>query len=280
MKPINLATFKQLKYPQLWFLGIGAGLNAIHLTLTWKADNYSLFSNCILYWAAISSLILDKHHLNLNSGIIPSLIGLSLIGIILFKSASLTSFGVFLYLTPLIIALSLVLLASGFKGLKQYQGELLALFCLVAPKVIPWSVVGYISSLTAKFAAFILWYIGANVARSGNIIYLPTGSVEVFSGCSGVEQVFQMLGLSVLFLLMFPQKNHQKIIVPITAISLGFIVNTLRVALMAILVAKQQQEAFKYWHEGDGSLVFSMIAVLLFGIFCWFAIEQTEAKKV
>jgi hypothetical protein len=38
--------------------------------------------------------------------------------------------------------------------------------------------------------------------------------------------------------------------------------------VMALLIG---QPAFDYWHTGQGSLVFSMIAVLLFGVFCWFA---------
>jgi cyanoexosortase A len=280
MKPTHLTTLKQLKYPELWLLGIGAGLIAIHLTLTWKSDNSSLLGMSFLFWAAISSQIWEKRHsLNLESGIFSSFLGLLLIGLILLKSASLTSFGVFLYITPFIIAVSLALLASGFKGLTQYKGELIALFCLVAPKVIPSFLTNSISSLTAKFAAFLLWYTGSSVVLSGNIIYLPTGSVEVFSGCSGVEQIFQMLGLAILFLLMFPQNQKQKILVPIVAIFLGFIINSLRVSLMAILVAKQQQEAFKYWHDGDGSLVFSTIAVLLFGVFCWFLMERSLTNK-
>ncbi|GAA6618951.1 cyanoexosortase A [Scytonema sp. NUACC26] len=280
MKVTHLTTLKQLRYPEFWLVAIGAGLITIHLTLSWKADNSNLLSNTILYWAAISSLVWDKRNsLNLKSEIFANIIGLSLIGVVLLKSASLTSFGVFLYLTPFIIALSLALLASDFKGLNQYKGELLALFCLVAPKIIPLSLINGISSLTAKFAAFILWYTGSNVALSGNIIYLPTGSVEVFSGCSGVEQIFQMLGLSILFLLMFPQSKKQTILVPILATSLGFFVNGLRVVFMAILIAKQQQEAFKYWHDGDGSLVFSMISVLFFGLFCWFLIERNDTNK-
>jgi exosortase/archaeosortase family protein len=52
---------------------------------------------------------------------------------------------------------------------------------------------------------------------------------------------------------------------------LGFIVNGIRVALMAILVASSNKSAFTYWHGGDGSLIFAIISMVLFGIFCWFA---------
>jgi exosortase/archaeosortase family protein len=71
----------------------------------------------------------------------------------------------------------------------------------------------------------------------------------------------------------------QKIVVPIIAVLIGFIVNAARVALMAVLVSLSQPEAFKYWHEGNGSVIFSMIAVFIFGLFCWFAILQEPQNK-
>lgn len=276
MKASHLTATSQLKYPQFWLLGIAAGYIAIHLTLIWKADNSSLLGTSFLCWAAISSLVWEKRQsLNLESGIFSSFFGLSLIALLLIKSISLTSLGGFLYLSPAIFGFGLALLASGFKGLKQYRGELLVLSSISLPKVLPLSLID-ISLLTAKFASLILWYTGFEVARNGVYIYLPTGSVEVYPGCSGLELIFQMLTLALLFLLMFPQKGKQKIIVPIIAATLGFVVNGVRVALMAVLVAQGHKEAFDYWHQGDGSLIFSLIAVLLFGLFCWFSLRKTE----
>jgi cyanoexosortase A len=279
MKASHLTAISQLKYPQFWLLAIGAGYIAIHLTLTWKADNSSLLGTSFLCWAAISSLIWDKRHsLNLESGIFSSFFGLSLIALLLVKSISLTSLGGFLHISPAIFAFGLALLASGFKGLKQYRGELLVLSSISLPKILPLSLID-ISLLTAKFASLILWYTGFEVTRNGVYIYLPTGSVEVYPGCSGLELIFQMLSLALLFLLMFPQKVKQKIIVPIIAITLAFIVNGVRVALMAVLVAQGHKEAFDYWHEGEGSLIFSLISVLLFGLFCWFSLGMTERRN-
>ncbi|MEI2580681.1 cyanoexosortase A [Scytonema sp. PRP1] len=279
MKASHLTAASQLKYPQFWLLAIGAAYIAIHLTLTWKADNSSLLGMSFLFWAAISSLIWDKRHsLNLESDIFSSFFGLSLIALLLIKTISLTSLGGFLYISPVIFAFGLALMASGFKGLKQYGGELLVLFFITVPKLLPTSLTD-ISPLTAKFAGFALWYTGFPVTRNGILISLPTGSVEVYSGCSGIELIFQMLGLALLFLLMFPQNGKKKILVPIIAVSLGFIVNGARVALMAILVAQRQMAAFDYWHEGDGSLLFSLIAVLLFGLLCWFLLGKAELRN-
>ncbi|KYC41549.1 cyanoexosortase A [Scytonema hofmannii PCC 7110] len=276
MKATYSIAITQLKYPQFWLLAIGAGLIAIHLTATWKAGNSSLLGSSLLFWSAVSFLVWEKRYsLVLESEIFSSFFGLSLIGIVLIKSVALKSFGLFLFISPFICALGLALLASGFIGLKQYQKELLLLFFLDAPKILPSWLID-ISPLTAKFAAFILWCTGADVTLSGVTIYLPTGSVEVLGGCSGMELIFHMLGLALLFLLMVSTLRQQKFLIPIVAGIVGFFVNGIRVVLMTVLVTKNNQAAFEYWHHGNGSLIFSIISVLIFGLFCWFFIGQTK----
>lgn len=116
----------------------------------------------------------------------------------------------FLYALPFISGLGLALIASGFRGLKQYTGELITLFFINVPKLLPEWVIYKLTLLTAKLSAFILWYTGFEVTLSGINVYLPNGSVEVLSGCSGLESISQMLGLAILFLLMFPQNWQQK----------------------------------------------------------------------
>lgn len=170
------------------------------------------------------------------------------------------------------------MLASGFKGLKQYRGELLALLFLAAPKLIPPSFID-LSLLTAKFSTVILWYGGLTVVRNGVQINLPSDGVIVNYPCSGTEQIFQLVGLAILALLMFPMKKWQKILAPIVAALIAFIVNGMRVALMAILVDQGHKSVFEYWHMGDGSMLFSLVSVLLFGCFCMFLLSKDSQLK-
>jgi len=85
-----------------------------------------------------------------------------------------------------------------------------------------------------------------------------------------------LLGLAVLYLVMFPTDWTRKVLVPVVAVSLAFVVNGFRVALMAVLAASSNLEAFEYWHTGSGSAIFSMISVFLFGLFCLFLLRQEE----
>ena len=270
---------KQLQEPKYWLLGIAAGLIGLHLTLTSKTENADLFGTMLLFWGVVAFLIWERHEsLTLESGVFSSLFGAALIGFILLKSSSISGYDFFIRVTPFLSGISLALLASGTKGIKQYWQELL----ILAYTAIPPGLIGVfvdVALLTAKFSNFLLHYLGFEVKRQGVFLMLEKGSIEVYHGCSGVNAILQLLGLAVVFLLMFPTTRGQKIVVPIVAVLIAFIVNAARVALMAVLVSLSQPQAFKYWHEGNGSVIFSMIAVLIFGIFCWFAILKDEPQN-
>ena len=270
---------KHIQEPKYWLLGIASGLIALQLTLTSRTNDTDLFGTMLLFWGVVAFLIWERHEsLTFESGIFASFFGASLIAFILLKSSSIFGYDFFIRASPFLTGISLALLASGTKGLKQYWQELL----ILAYTAIPPGLIGVfvdVALYTAKVSTFILHYIGFEVKRKGVFLILEKGSVEVYHGCSGVNAILQLLGLALVFLLMFPTTVAQKIVVPIVAVLIAFVVNAARVSLMAVLVSLSQPEAFKYWHEGNGSVVFSMIAVLIFGLFCWFAILKNEPQN-
>ncbi|WP_250121197.1 cyanoexosortase A [Chroococcidiopsis sp. CCMEE 29] len=284
MKVFKLCSFQTLKSSKFLLLGVAAGLIAIHLTITWKSDNTDLWGLSILFLAAVCSLIWKKRNtLNLETGIISSFLGTLIIAFVLFKITSPIgkfpdAIDKFHYVLPLISSVGLGLIASGFKGLKQYSQELTILFFLGVPQATIPSLTD-ISIFTAKFATAVLWYLGFEVSRQGVNVILPTGSVEVYSGCSGMVAILYLWGLAALFLVMFPIGWSKKILVPIVATLLAFAINGGRVALMAVLAASSNKSAFDYWHTGNGSQIFAMTSVIIFGLFCFCLLQLNEAKN-
>ncbi len=279
MKATHQAPVKLLKKSPFWLLGIAAGLIAIHLTLTWRAGIIGYLGLSVLSGLASWSLLWEKRHsLNLESGIIPSFLGVSLIAWVLWKSAGLTEPD-FVRLSPLISAVGLALLASGFKGLKQYWQELTIFFFLGMPKLLISSLIDIYpltTKLTAQFSTFILWYSGFEVSRQGIEIVLPGSGVQVAPECSGTDVMTYMLTLAVICLVMFPLPSRQQIFAPIVAVVLGFAVNGIRVAVLAVLGASNNQELFDYWHRGDAAQLFTLIPVLIFCLFYLFVLRQGE----
>lgn len=151
MNITNIASPK-LKDIRYWLLGIAGGLQAICLTLVWKADDSGHFGMSLLFLFAIGSLIWEKRHtFKYKSEILPSIVGMGLISWVLWESANLAD-GNIMRLLPFASAFGVALLASGFKGLKQYWQELVILFFLGVPSVIA-SFLFDISPLTAQFSA-------------------------------------------------------------------------------------------------------------------------------
>ena len=272
----SLKIFEDSRY---WLLAIGSGSIAIHLTLIWRSENIDVIGTSLLFWFSAAILIWErKDDLELESDPISTILGMFLVGLVLFRSLSISGYDIFLRLAPFISALGLGLIASGIKGMKQYWQELLIVGFIAIPPGLMLSIIN-ISPATAKFTHFILWYLGFNVTRQGIHLILPPASLEVASGCSGMTIILQILGLSLLVLLMFPSTLRQKILLPIAGILVGFVVNSARVCLMTYLLAFSGKKAFEYWHYGDGSLIFSMIAIAIFGVFCWFTVLRDEPKN-
>ena len=257
---------------------IATGLVTLNMTLLWKQGDIAHFWMSIVFWLAVGSLLWEKQGIlkqsEGKSDVLSRVAGTILIAFILFKSAMVSSrYDPFLRMAPFLSGLGLLLIAVGFQDLKQYWRELVILFFHGIPSVITSPLGDIITSITAKFAYYSLWYVGFNVTSEGNYVALPTGRVFVDGGCSGMEAMNYLLGLSVVCLLMFPTKQNKALVIGV-AVACGFIINSFRVAGMALLVASNRLDLFKYWHEGEGSLVVGMVAVVLFGIFYQYMLKR------
>ena len=262
-------------YKKYLLFYVGMGLVILHLHLSRQFGTSVFFNRGFMFWM-VSLLLLwqKKDRLCMKSDRLSCFVGTLILSLVFYKSLHLFPEDFFLRISPLLSFLGWGLLASGVKGLKQYYKQLF----LVTFLAIPWELIYIfdVSQITAKFSTFILWLLGFEVTRQGVWIIMPTGSVEVYNGCSGLRTILQLLGLSWIVLTIIPTRWKTKILLAIAAIVLGFIVNGMRVALMAVLIALGDRTGFNYWHTGNGSLIFSAIAVFLFGIVCIkaFATEQ------
>lgn len=272
---------KNLREPKFWLLAIAAAIAAVHLTLLSRSDNSDLFATSLLFWLAAGSLVWDNRDTyKFDSNLIPSLVGLLFMALIFVRVAFSPDSASSAWMLPFIATLGLGLLASGFKGLRQYWKELIIFGLLAIYPLLKLTLQAIdLSELTAMAATFNLSYLGFQVQRQGVFLVMPTSRVEVYGACSGIQSILQLLCISVLFLLMFPLRHRwQSVLTVVAAIVIAFVVNAMRVALMAILNNAGDKNAFDYWHLGQGSLIFSAIAVFFFGLFCWLAFLRSPQK--
>lgn len=268
MTELNL--MQLLKRPQYALLGLIASLISIYLVLVWRIGDLTHLGMSGLFLLAIFTQIWEnypsyyyKHERT------ASLLAAALLGWVFWESSVITNeHQLQLGLIPFVSAVAVALLASGFQGVVQFRREIIIMLFLGVPSLMLNLV--DISQLTASFAAFLLRCGGFEVVQQGISLILPVGSTAVSKGWSGMESMAYLLGIAVICLTLYPVSRFKQVLALSGALSAAFVANSVRIAIMATLAAPEDQQAFLYWQEGFGSLIFGVIAVVLFGLFYWF----------
>ena len=88
----------------------------------------------------------------------------------------------------------------------------------------------------------------------------------------------QMIITAVIFLVAFPLRSRLgKLLIIISAPIIGFIVNSLRISLLAVFTSLNSDSGrhlFDFFHEQAGSLIFSGLAVFLLGYLYLIILER------
>ena len=261
------------KRTKFWLLVIAVSLIAIHLNVISKYGDSKLLSTSIIFLSAVLFNLWKKSDgIRVDSNKNSKVIGIGIIAFVLFKTSFISKFDYFIQISPLLSALGMSLLASGVKGLKQYLQELILLLTLAIPFEVIIPHLLDLATLTAQAAASILWCLGFKVLHQGVNVILPTGSVEVSPECSGVKVVARMLRIAILFLVTFPRPWIQNILFPVVAVGIAFIVNAVRVAILAVLVSESKHSLFEFLHNSGGHL-FTMTSIIIFAFLCYFTVN-------
>ena len=100
-------------------------------------------------------------------------------------------------------------------------------------------------------------------------VAIPGGGVRVLAACNGLDMMSQIICVSIVFLLAFPIRSTlSRIFLLISAPLVGLLSNSFRIAILAWCTSfgsGKGSPVFKFFHEDAGSLVFSGIAVFVFG---------------
>lgn len=250
------------KGAKTWLIAIVIPLILLHLLIVRRSQYPYLLLASSIFWAATAMQIYtQRHHLSLREHR-ATWGGLLLLAGVVYRGLHAFESDYFLRLYPLLVLVSLSLLASGIQGLAHYQGA----FYLLGFFAMPWELLYLLdfSTWTTQFSTVLLRVMGFAVHQQGFTIALPGGAIEVYNGCSGVRSMTQLLGLAWIYVILSAVQGRQRYFILLGAVLIGFFANGCRVALLAIL--SSQPDTLHYWHQGDGSLIFSLLAVLLLGL--------------
>ena len=114
-----------------------------------------------------------------------------------------------------------------------------------------------------------LIFVGFDVVVRARSVMVPGGGVQVMAACNGVDMMSQIVCVSIIFLLAFPIRSALgRFILLATAPVIGMLSNSFRIAVLTVATtygSGKGSPVFKFFHDDAGSLVFSGIAVFIFG---------------
>lgn len=127
---------------------------------------------------------------------------------------------------------------------------------------------------TAHLATTLTSLTGLQAELSHLDIHMENAIVTVWQGCDGSRNMDFLLRLGIMVIITLPIKSSRWLATIGVAVILAFLINVVRVALLAHLANSGDFGLFDYWHEGDGSKLFNLSAIILFAAFAYFQISS------
>lgn len=226
----------------------------------------------LMIWGGALICIEDQlDELRPQPGLLGLILGTLLLLWVLARTAVILHWDGLLYGLAPLAGLALALLCQPLRHLARFRDPLLCLMLLPAyallMRVLPEAP---LSLITAQGAGFWLSILGLEVVVNGRSVALPGGGVQVLAQCNGLDMMAQILCVGLIFMLAFRIRSwFSRLLLFLAAPLIGLLANTLRIALLAGFAGVGQGKGtplFRFFHDDTGSLVFSGIAVFLYGV--------------
>ncbi|MCS5698230.1 exosortase/archaeosortase family protein [Cyanobium sp. FGCU-52] len=256
----------------LWLLLASlVAIQSITVFTTSQLPNNAVFA--LLIWGGALICIEDQFEtLTPQPGRIGLMVGTVLLTWVVLRTSVIMHWeGILFALAPL-AGLALGLLGAPLRQvIPRFRDSLLCLMLLpgyaLLMRVLPEK---QLSLLTARIAGVWVGSLGYPTLVSGRSVILPGGGVEVMGACNGLDMMAQIFCVAVIFLLAFRIRSlWSRVFVLAAAPLIGMLANTIRIAILAVIASSGQGHgsgAFDFWHKETGSLVFSGLAVFVFGL--------------
>ena len=190
----------------------------------------------------------------------PSVLGLIVIlGSLIVWTAGLLGAELFLTRISLIgVTAGTVLFVWGWSHLRILLFPILFLLLMVPLPAIIFNQIAFPLQLVASQAGeFVIATAGIPVLREGNVLQLPSQTLEVAEACSGIRSLVSLLMLAIVLGYFTERRTGVRVVIALAAVPIAILANAARVAgtgLAAEWVSPAAAEGF--FHTFSGWLVF------------------------
>ena len=175
-----------------------------------------------------------------------------------------------------LMGLSLYLLGKGIT--KEILLPLAYLIFMVPLPSIIWNQIAFpLQLFAAGITEGAVDLIGIPILREGNILHLPSTTLEVVDACSGLRSLVSLLALSAAFAWFVDLSKPGKWLLFFSAVPIAIGVNVIRLMLTAMMAHWVSPDtAHGFLHDASGMFMFAIAFVLLLAIY-W-ALSRIEAR--
>jgi len=265
----------------LWLLLAGA-IATQNIAVFHSSQSANTAVLAVLVWGGALVCLEDRlDQLHLRPSRTARWLGSGLLLWVLLRTSLVLQWDGLLYALAPIGGLALALLARPCRQLGLFRDALLCLLLLpgfaLLMRLLPEQP---ISLLTASLAGLLLNSLGiAVVVDQRSVLMTPGGGVQVLAACNGLDMIALVFCTAIIFLLAFPIRSKlSRFIVLAVAPLLGLLSNTIRIAILTLVAGEGNAKGsfwFDFFHQDTGSLIFSGLAVFLFGL-CYMRLLEPE----
>jgi len=178
-----------------------------------------------------------------------------------------------------LMGLSLYLLGKGIT--KEILLPLAYLIFMVPLPSIIWNQIAFpLQLFAAAVTEGVVDLIGIPILREGNILHLPSTTLEVVDACSGLRSLVSLLALSAAFAWFVDLSKPGKWLLFFSAVPIAIGVNVLRLMLTAMMAHWVSPDtAHGFLHDASGMFMFAIAFVLMLIVYWMLSRIETRIRS-
>src|ERR1700733_16164166 len=174
----------------------------------------------------------------------------------------------FLARTSLVISIiGAVILLGGTAYARVFAFPLFLLFFMVPiPAVIYNQLTFPMQQIASSFAENLISWTQIPVVREGNILILPSQTLNVVEACSGIRSLLTLTFFSLVYGYVFEKRGWARVVLFLSTIPITIVANAGRVALTGVVSQFNPDLAEGWFHEAQGMVIFVIALAILIGL--------------
>lgn len=119
----------------------------------------------------------------------------------------------------------------------------------------------------SKVAALVLPLFGVPILREGNVINLPSMSLEVAEACSGIRSLMSLVTLAIIYGYLMERRIWVRCLLALASVPIAIAANSVRIIGTGLLVQYwDADKAEGYFHASWGWIIFVVSLLMLYGV--------------